>query len=149
MMANTWQGEFPWQNLLLDSYVRHVAGRTLPAQRLRPLRHGRQRLGVDGRLLHAAPPGRGRALLLRAPQPARARRPTAAISVGQPGETIPRRVTKGGSHLCAPNYCHRYRPAARQGEAVDTSTGTSASGASSACPSRGGSGCPPEGPPDV
>jgi formylglycine-generating enzyme required for sulfatase activity len=40
----------------------------------------------------------------------------------QPGEHIPRRVIKGGSHLCAPNYCLRYRPAARQGEAVDTST---------------------------
>ena len=23
-------------------------------------------------------------------------------------------VIKGGSHLCAPSYCHRYRPAARQ-----------------------------------
>jgi formylglycine-generating enzyme required for sulfatase activity len=32
-------------------------------------------------------------------------------------------VIKGGSHLCAPNYCLRYRPAARQGEALDTSTG--------------------------
>jgi sulfatase modifying factor 1 len=31
-------------------------------------------------------------------------------------------VIKGGSHLCAPSYCLRYRPAARQGEAVDTST---------------------------
>ena len=41
---------------------------------------------------------------------------------GQPGAQIPRRVIKGGSHLCAPNYCLRYRPAARQGEAVDTST---------------------------
>lgn len=41
----------------------------------------------------------------------------------QPSAHIPRRVTKGGSHLCAPNYCLRYRPAARQGEAVDTSTG--------------------------
>ena len=39
------------------------------------------------------------------------------------GEHIPRRVIKGGSHLCAPNYCLRYRPAARQFEAVDTSTG--------------------------
>ena len=38
-----------------------------------------------------------------------------------PGEA-PRRVIKGGSHLCAPNYCHRYRPAALQGEAIDTST---------------------------
>jgi formylglycine-generating enzyme required for sulfatase activity len=36
---------------------------------------------------------------------------------------IPRRVTKGGSHLCAPNYCLRYRPAARQGQAVDSTTG--------------------------
>jgi formylglycine-generating enzyme len=25
-----------------------------------------------------------------------------------------RRVIKGGSHLCAPSYCHRYRPAARK-----------------------------------
>jgi sulfatase modifying factor 1 len=40
-----------------------------------------------------------------------------------PGGQFPRRVIKGGSHLCAPNYCLRYRPAARQGEAVDTSTG--------------------------
>jgi formylglycine-generating enzyme required for sulfatase activity len=39
-----------------------------------------------------------------------------------PGERFPRRVIKGGSHLCAPNYCLRYRPAARQGEAIDTST---------------------------
>jgi formylglycine-generating enzyme len=36
---------------------------------------------------------------------------------------IPRRVIKGGSHLCAPSYCLRYRPAARQGGAIDTSTG--------------------------
>jgi formylglycine-generating enzyme len=38
-------------------------------------------------------------------------------------DLVPRRVTKGGSHLCAPNNWHRYRPAARQGEAIDTSTG--------------------------
>jgi formylglycine-generating enzyme required for sulfatase activity len=35
---------------------------------------------------------------------------------------IPRRVLKGGSHLCAPNYCQRYRPAARFPEPIDTST---------------------------
>ena len=33
------------------------------------------------------------------------------------------KVIKGGSHLCAPNYCLRYRPAARQGEDLQTSTG--------------------------
>ena len=46
----------------------------------------------------------------------------ASLVAGEPGAHIPRRVIKGGSHLCAPNYCLRYRPAARQGEAVDTST---------------------------
>ena len=32
------------------------------------------------------------------------------------------RCIKGGSHLCAPNYCRRYRPAARHAEPIDTST---------------------------
>lgn len=32
------------------------------------------------------------------------------------------RITKGGSFLCAPNYCQRYRPAARSPVTVDTST---------------------------
>ena len=39
-----------------------------------------------------------------------------------PRRRSPARVIKGGSHLCAPSYCLRYRPAARQGEAVDTAT---------------------------
>jgi sulfatase modifying factor 1 len=33
-----------------------------------------------------------------------------------------RKVIKGGSHLCAPNYCQRYRPAARMAQPIDTST---------------------------
>jgi formylglycine-generating enzyme required for sulfatase activity len=37
-------------------------------------------------------------------------------------EEIPRKVIKGGSHLCAPSYCLRYRPAARQGHAIESST---------------------------
>jgi formylglycine-generating enzyme required for sulfatase activity len=40
----------------------------------------------------------------------------------QPHIPIPRKVLKGGSHLCAPNYCRRYRPAARHAQPVDTST---------------------------
>jgi sulfatase modifying factor 1 len=35
---------------------------------------------------------------------------------------MPRKVMKGGSYLCAPNYCRRYRPAARMAQAIDTST---------------------------
>jgi sulfatase modifying factor 1 len=38
------------------------------------------------------------------------------------GISIPRRVMKGGSHLCAPNYCQRYRPAARMPQHINTST---------------------------
>ena len=40
----------------------------------------------------------------------------------KPNIKIPRKVLKGGSHLCAPNYCRRYRPAARHAQPVDTST---------------------------
>ena len=39
-----------------------------------------------------------------------------------PSVKIPRKVMKGGSYLCAPNYCRRYRPAARMAQPVDTST---------------------------
>jgi len=40
----------------------------------------------------------------------------------QPNIKIARKVLKGGSHLCAPSYCRRYRPAARQPEMVDSAT---------------------------
>ena len=50
------------------------------------------------------------------------RRRTTATPPASPGAHLPRRVIKGGSHLCAPNYCLRYRPAARQAETMETST---------------------------
>lgn len=37
-------------------------------------------------------------------------------------EMVPRKVLKGGSHLCAPEYCQRYRPAARWPQPIDTTT---------------------------
>ena len=46
--------------------------------------------------------------------------PDASYDVGSPGEQFPRKVIKGGSHLCAPNYCLRYRPSARQTQTIDT-----------------------------
>lgn len=49
-------------------------------------------------------------------------RAAAAAASAEPGSSIPRRVLKGGSHLCAPEYCLRYRPAARSPQAEDTST---------------------------
>jgi sulfatase modifying factor 1 len=46
----------------------------------------------------------------------------ACCTVESPQDRIPRKVMKGGSHLCAPNYCQRYRPAARMPQPIDTST---------------------------
>jgi formylglycine-generating enzyme len=46
----------------------------------------------------------------------------ASYDACQPSIKIPRKVLKGGSHLCAPNYCRRYRPAARHAQPIDTST---------------------------
>ncbi len=51
-----------------------------------------------------------------------ARRRVESYDPAQPEIRIPRKVLKGGSHLCAPNYCRRYRPAARFPEPIDTST---------------------------
>ena len=39
-----------------------------------------------------------------------------------PHARTPRKVMKGGSYLCAPNYCRRYRPAARLPQTIDTTT---------------------------
>ncbi|MDH6237807.1 formylglycine-generating enzyme family protein [Cryobacterium sp. CG_9.6] len=44
------------------------------------------------------------------------------LASAESGSSIPRRVLKGGSHLCAPEYCLRYRPAARSPQAEDTAT---------------------------
>ena len=69
-MANTWQGEFPYENTLLDGYEGTSPVGRLPAERLRPLRHDRQRLGVDDRLVLA----RHRRRVARAAAATRARR---------------------------------------------------------------------------
>lgn len=39
-----------------------------------------------------------------------------------PGGAAPRKVLKGGSHLCAPSYCRRYRPATRHPQTIDTAS---------------------------
>jgi formylglycine-generating enzyme required for sulfatase activity len=46
--------------------------------------------------------------------------PEQSLDPAQPQFKIPRKVIKGGSHLCADSYCMRYRPAARRPLMVDT-----------------------------
>jgi formylglycine-generating enzyme required for sulfatase activity len=104
MMANTWQGDFPWQNLCADGYEG-----TSPVERFPPNGFGLHDMAgnVWEWTADTFRDVAGRACC--APQT-------------ETGEPFPRKVIKGGSHLCAPSYCLRYRPAARQGETVDTST---------------------------
>jgi formylglycine-generating enzyme len=117
-MANSWQGEFPWQNLKLDGYEGTSPVGSFPT-------NGYGLCDMTGNVwewtsdFFAPHEADGSEKSCCAPRNPRV--PSADTSlVG--GEGIPRRVIKGGSHLCAPNYCLRYRPAARQAEAVDTST---------------------------
>ena len=120
-MANTWQAHY--RSRVLRGRLRpHLAGRRIPAERLRPLRHDRQCLGTDHGLgiRQSTTPMRRRPAAFRKIRAAD-QRPQATTPVSTDIK-IPRKVLKGGSHLCAPNYCRRYRPAARHGEPVDTST---------------------------
>jgi sulfatase modifying factor 1 len=121
MMANTWQGQFPWQNLKTDRYEGTSPVKGFAA-------NGYGLYDAAGNVwewtsdyfspLH--PNETAKAFCV--PRNPRMDPPDGGHAVGEPGAHIPHRVIKGGSHLCAPNYCLRYRPAARQGEAVDTST---------------------------
>jgi formylglycine-generating enzyme required for sulfatase activity len=120
MLANTWQGEFPWQNLLLDRYEG-----TSPVKAFPP--NGFGLFDMAGNVWEWTTDFfRSRhpeevAHACCAPSNPRVSSPEGR-DLALPAQSIPRRVTKGGSHLCAPNYCHRYRPAARQAEDIDTST---------------------------
>ena len=102
-MANTWQGEFPWENLRIDGYER-----TSPVGVFPPNGYGLY--DMTGNVWEWT---RDR---FATPDAERCCGPDAD------GDAFARNVIKGGSHLCAPNYCLRYRPAARQGETIDTST---------------------------
>ena len=121
-MANTWQGEFPLQNLRCRRLRAHLAGRRVPAERLWPVRHDRQCLGMDDRLVFARSIRADAPKACCIPENPRGGRESDSYDPRQPEISIPRKVVKGGSHLCAPNYCRRYRPAARHPHPIDTST---------------------------
>ncbi|MGQ9427231.1 formylglycine-generating enzyme family protein [Gilvimarinus sp. F26214L] len=118
-MANTWQGRFPWENLLEDGYEG-----TSPTGAFPPNGYGLS--DMIGNVwewtadwYRPRHPGEApKACCI--PRNPRGGESVASCHPAEPG--IPRKVLKGGSHLCAPNYCRRYRPAARYPEPIDTST---------------------------
>jgi formylglycine-generating enzyme required for sulfatase activity len=106
IMANTWHGRFPWENLGANGYVG-----TSPVDAFPPNGYGLH--DMIGNVWEWT------ASVFAMPGTAASRQSCCAPATSN--GPIARVVVKGGSHLCAPNYCLRYRPAARQGEAVDTS----------------------------
>jgi formylglycine-generating enzyme required for sulfatase activity len=120
-MANTWQGEFPWQQRLGDGYER-----TSPVGAFPPNGYGLYDMigNVWEWTTDWYQPSHPQEPIKACCVPKNPRGPRAdgSFDPAQPHIRIPRKVLKGGSHLCAPNYCRRYRPAARYPEPVDTST---------------------------
>ena len=116
-MANTWQGGFPWQNLCVDGFERTSPVGVFPA-------NGYGLYDMAGNVWEwtvdwfssrhdAASP-------CCVPDNPRGGPVDASFDAAQPQCSIPRKVVKGGSFLCAPNYCRRYRPAARHAQMIDS-----------------------------
>ncbi len=118
-MANFWRGEFPWQRLG-DPTTTRVGSYPANGYGLRDVT-GNVWEWTDDFFTPKHPGDEGKSCCV--PQNPRVVVPDASLPADGPGAHIPRRVVKGGSHLCAANYCLRYRPAARQAESIDTSTG--------------------------
>ena len=101
----------------------HVAGRVPrgatsgPTATSAPRPSARSRRTATGSPTSAATSGSGR------PTTTRSSTSTSTARASPRAEDrFPRMVIKGGSHLCAPSYCLRYRPAARQAQAIESST---------------------------
>jgi sulfatase modifying factor 1 len=120
MLANYWQGEFPWQNLKLDGYER-----TAPVSSFPPNDYGLY--DMIGNAWEWTTDWYGdRHEVTTACCSAETINPRggareASVDPREPG-SIPRKVLKGGSFACAENYCQRYRPAARMHHPIDTGT---------------------------
>jgi formylglycine-generating enzyme required for sulfatase activity len=120
-MANTWQGAFPFQNKREDGFER-----TSPVTAFPPNSYGL--VDMIGNVWewtsdwytpkHSADAPKACCI----PENPRGGREADSYDPRQPQIRIPRKVLKGGSHLCAPNYCRRYRSAARHAQPIDTSS---------------------------
>ncbi len=122
MLANYWQGPFPHGNSLADGWLRTSPVRAYPP-------NGYGLYDMIGNVWEwtadwFAQPKIERKRSGHCCVPANPRGGTRGGSIVKSDPIrIPRKVMKGGSHLCAESYCQRYRPAARYAQPVDTTTG--------------------------
>lgn len=126
MMANYWQGLFPFSNTREDGWERTSPVRTYPP-------NGYGLYDMVGNTWEwtadwwAENPAKGMKDKKPGQSCCAAKNPRGgklkdSFDPSQPQVRIGRKVIKGGSHLCALNHCQRFRPAARHPEMIDSST---------------------------
>lgn len=116
--ANTWQGTFPYENTEVDGWTR-----TSPVGSFEPNGYGLY--DMAGNVWEWTSDWYSDRSETNGPSccaPERLPTKEGSYDPLQRQFRIPRKVIKGGSHLCTIQYCFRYRPAARQPQMLDTST---------------------------
>lgn len=123
MLANYWQGAFPYANQLAKGWERTSPVRSYPANGygLFDMIGNVWEWTIDWWALHSnhKKPFKGACCIPANPRGGKERH---SCNPNMPQLQIGRKVLKGGSHLCAPSYCQRYRPAARHPQPIDSPT---------------------------